>query len=337
MTILVAGGAGYIGSHTVVQLLEAGHEVLVLDNLCNSKAQVIERIAKIAGKAPIFIEGDIRDRNLLKQLFIKYDIETVIHFAGMKAVGESVKKPLIYYDNNVIGSIILFQEMAAANIRSIIFSSSATVYGDPQFLPITENHPLSVTNPYGQNKLIIENILRDIYLADPTWKVVLLRYFNPVGAHISGLIGEDPADIPNNLMPFVAQVAIGKRKQLQIFGNDYPTPDGTGVRDYIHVEDLAAGHLAALNYQKSHGGILAINLGTGKGTSVMEMISAFHKASNQPINFEVVPRRAGDIASCYADASLAKTVLGWQAVHGIDRMCVDAWRWQSQNPDGFGS
>jgi UDP-glucose 4-epimerase len=242
----------------------------------------------------------------------------------------------MYYENNVSGSIVLFEEMAVANVKSIVFSSSATVYGDPQFLPITEDHPLSVTNPYGQNKLMIENILRDIHVADSAWNRVLLRYFNPVGAHISGTIGEDPSGIPNNLMPFVAQVAVGKRKQLQIFGNDYPTPDGTGVRVYIHVEDLASGHLAALNYLKSHKGILTVNLGTGKGTSVMEMIAAFYQASSRPIPYEVVTRRTGDIASCYADPSLAKNVLGWQSVHSIDRMCEDAWRWQSQNPNGFG-
>ena len=335
MTILVTGGTGYIGSHTVVQLLNAGHKVLVLDNLCNSKAQVIDRITRIAGKSPQFIEGDVRDRALLKKLFAEQTIETVIHFAGLKAVGESVQKPLMYYENNVSGSIVLFEEMVAANVKSIVFSSSATVYGDPQFLPITEDHPLSATNPYGQNKLMIENILRDVYVADPHWKIVLLRYFNPVGAHIAGTIGEDPADIPNNLMPFVAQVAVGKRKQLHIFGNDYSTPDGTGVRDYIHVEDLASGHLAALNYLRQHAGVLTVNLGTGKGTSVLEMIAAFNKASNQPIPYEVVARRSGDIASCYADPSLAKKILGWQAEHGIDRMCVDAWRWQSQNPNGF--
>lgn len=335
MTILVTGGTGYIGSHTVVQLLQAGHEVLILDNLSNSKAQVIDRIAKIASKTPQFILGDIRDRPLLKKVFSEHDISTVIHFAGLKAVGESVQKPLMYYDNNVSGSIVLFEEMAAANVKEIVFSSSATVYGDPQFLPITEEHPLSVTNPYGQNKWMIENILRDIYVADPSWKIALLRYFNPVGAHISGTIGEDPADIPNNLMPFVAQVAVGKRKLLQVFGNDYSTLDGTGVRDYIHVEDLAAGHLAALQYLKKHQGVLTVNLGTGTGTSVMEMIEAFKKASGKKIAYEVVARRSGDIASCYADPAKAKAVLGWQARHGIDRMCEDAWRWQSQNPNGF--
>jgi UDP-glucose 4-epimerase len=335
MTILVTGGAGYIGSHTVAQLLQAGHEVLILDNLSNSKAQVIDRIAKIASKAPQFIQGDIRDRSLLKKLFSEHTISTVIHFAGLKAVGESVQKPLMYYDNNVSGSIVLFEEMAAANVKEIVFSSSATVYGDPQFLPITEDHPLSVTNPYGQNKWMIENILRDIYVADSSWKIALLRYFNPVGAHISGTIGEDPADIPNNLMPFVAQVAVGKRTLLQIFGNDYATPDGTGVRDYIHVEDLASGHLAALDYLKKNSGVLTVNLGTGTGTSVMEMIEAFKKASGKTIAYEVVARRSGDIASCYADPAKAKAVLGWQARHGIDRMCEDAWRWQSQNPNGF--
>jgi UDP-glucose 4-epimerase len=335
MTILVTGGTGYIGSHTVAQLLQAGHEVLILDNLSNSKAQVIDRIAKIASKAPQFIQGDIRDRLLLKKLFSEHTISTVIHFAGLKAVGESVQKPLMYYDNNVSGSIVLFEEMAAANVKEIVFSSSATVYGDPQFLPITEDHPLSVTNPYGQNKWMIENILRDIYVADSSWKITLLRYFNPVGAHISGTIGEDPADIPNNLMPFVAQVAVGKRAKLSVFGNDYSTPDGTGVRDYIHVEDLAAGHLAALQYLKKHQGVLTVNLGTGTGTSVIEMIEAFKKASGKTIAYEVVARRPGDIASCYADPTKAKAVLGWQARYGIDRMCEDAWRWQSQNPNGF--
>ncbi|QWD37669.1 UDP-glucose 4-epimerase GalE [Polynucleobacter paneuropaeus] len=335
MTILVTGGTGYIGSHTVVQLLAAGHDVLILDNLCNSKLKVVDRIAKIAGKTPGFIEGDIRDRALLKSLFAEHAIETVIHFAGLKAVGESVQKPLMYYDNNVSGSIVLFEEMAAASVKEIVFSSSATVYGDPQFLPITEDHPLSVTNPYGQNKWMIENILRDIYVADPSWKIALLRYFNPVGAHISGTIGEDPADIPNNLMPFVAQVAVGKRKLLQVFGNDYDTVDGTGVRDFIHVEDLASGHLAALDYLQKNSGVLTVNLGTGTGTSVIEMIEAFKKASGKTIAYEVVARRSGDIASCYADPTKAKAVLGWQARYGIDRMCEDAWRWQSQNPNGF--
>ncbi|MBT8550369.1 UDP-glucose 4-epimerase GalE [Polynucleobacter paneuropaeus] len=335
MTILVTGGTGYIGSHTVVQLLAAGHDVLILDNFCNSKSKVVDRIAKIAGKTPGFIEGDIRDRALLKSLFAEHAIETVIHFAGLKAVGESVQKPLMYYDNNVSGSIVLFEEMAAASVKEIVFSSSATVYGDPQFLPITEDHPLSVTNPYGQNKWMIENILRDIYVADPSWKIALLRYFNPVGAHISGTIGEDPADIPNNLMPFVAQVAVGKRKLLQVFGNDYDTVDGTGVRDFIHVEDLASGHLAALDYLQKNSGVLTVNLGTGTGTSVIEMIEAFKKASGKTIAYEVVARRSGDIASCYADPTKAKAVLGWQARYGIDRMCEDAWRWQSQNPNGF--
>jgi len=335
MTILVTGGTGYIGSHTVAQLLQAGHEVLVLDNLCNSKAKVIDRITQITGKSPGFIEGDVRDRPLLKKLFSEHDISTVIHFAGLKAVGESVQKPLMYYDNNVSGSIVLFEEMAAANVKEIVFSSSATVYGDPQFLPITEDHPLSVTNPYGQNKWMIENILRDIYVADSSWKIVLLRYFNPVGAHISGTIGEDPADIPNNLMPFVAQVAIGKRKLLQIFGNDYATPDGTGVRDYIHVEDLASGHLAALNYLQKNSGVLTVNLGTGAGTSVLELIQAFEKASGKKLPYEIVARRPGDLPEYYADAVYSKQILGWQAQYNVDRMCEDTWRWQSQNPNGF--
>ena len=335
MTILVTGGTGYIGSHTVAQLLQAGHEVLVLDNLCNSKAKVIDRITQITGKSPGFIEGDVRDRPLLKKLFSEHDISTVIHFAGLKAVGESVQKPLMYYDNNVSGSIVLFEEMAAANVKEIVFSSSATVYGDPQFLPITEDHPLSVTNPYGQNKWMIENILRDIYVADSSWKIVLLRYFNPVGAHISGTIGEDPADIPNNLMPFVAQVAIGKRKLLQIFGNDYATPDGTGVRDYIHVEDLASGHLAALNYLQKNSGVLTVNLGTGAGTSVLELIQAFEKASGKKLPYEIVARRPGDLPEYYADAVYSKQILGWQAQYNLDRMCEDTWRWQSQNPNGF--
>ncbi len=335
MTILVTGGTGYIGSHTVVQLLEAGHQVLVLDNLSNSKAPVMNRIQEITGRSAAFIQGDIRDRAVLRKIFADHAIESVIHFAGLKAVGESVLKPLMYYDNNVSGSIILFEEMVAANIKSLVFSSSATVYGDPQFLPITEDHPLGPTNPYGQNKWMIENILRDLAVSDPTWRIALLRYFNPVGAHISGLIGENPAGIPNNLMPFVAQVAVGKRPKISIFGNDYATKDGTGVRDYIHVEDLAAGHLAALKYLRQNQGVLTVNLGTGTGTSVMEMIHAFQTASGKSIDYVISGRRPGDIAACYADASLAKRVFGWSAQFGIDRMCEDAWRWQSQNPEGF--
>jgi len=336
MTILVTGGTGYIGSHTVVQLLEAGHEVLVLDNLCNSKAQVIDRITKIAGKAPGFIEGDVRDSALLKQLFAKHAIETVIHFAGLKSVAECGQKPLLYYDNNVSGSIVLFEEMKNAGVKSIVFSSSATVYGEPAFLPYTEAHPLKPINVYGHSKLMVEQVLQDLALSDPAWRVALLRYFNPVGAHHSGLIGEDPAGIPNNLMPFVAQVAVGKRAQLSVFGNDYDTKDGTGVRDYIHVDDLASGHLAALEYLQKNAGVLTVNLGTGQGTSVFELIHAFEKACKQKIPYEVVARRAGDLPEYYADAVYSKTVLGWQAQYGIDRMCEDTWRWQNQNPNGFG-
>ena len=335
MTILVTGGTGYIGSHTVVQLLEAGHHVVVLDNLCNSKAQVIERIAQIAGNTPQFVEGDIRNRKLLKQLFSDHAIETVIHFAGLKAVGESVQKPLMYYENNVSGSIVLLEEMAAAHVKSIVFSSSATVYGEPQFLPYTESHPLKPINVYGHSKLMVEQVLQDLALSDPAWRVALLRYFNPVGAHHSGLIGEDPAGIPNNLMPFVAQVAVGKRAQLSVYGNDYDTKDGTGVRDYIHVDDLASGHLAALEYLKKNAGVLTVNLGTGQGTSVFELIHAFEKAANRKIPYELVARREGDLSEYYADAKYSKMVLGWQAQFDLDRMCVDTWRWQSQNPNGF--
>lgn len=335
MTILVTGGTGYIGSHTVVQLLEAGHHVLVLDNLCNSKAQVIDRISQITGNTPQFIEGDVRNRKLLKQLFADHAIETVIHFAGLKAVGESVQKPLMYCENNVSGSVVLLEEMAAAQVKSIVFSSSATVYGEPQFLPYTESHPLKPINVYGHSKLMVEQVLQDLALSDPAWRVALLRYFNPVGAHHSGLIGEDPAGIPNNLMPFVAQVAVGKRAQLSVYGNDYDTKDGTGVRDYIHVDDLASGHLAALEYLKKNAGVLKVNLGTGQGTSVFELIHAFEKAANRKIPYEVVARREGDLSEYYADAKYSKMVLGWQAQYDIDRMCVDTWRWQSQNPNGF--
>jgi len=334
-TMLVTGGAGYIGSHTVVQLLNAGHQVVVLDNLCNSKRQVMERISKITDKMPHFIEGDVRDRKLLKKLFSDHQINTVIHFAGLKSVAECGQKPLLYYDNNVGGSLALVEEMKLANVKSIVFSSSATVYGEPEFLPYTESHPLKPFNVYGQSKLMVEQILRDLALSDSAWRVALLRYFNPVGAHHSGLIGEDPAGIPNNLMPFVAQVAVGKRAKLSVYGNDYQTKDGTGVRDYIHVDDLASGHLAALNYLDSHTGVLTVNLGTGNGTSVLELIEAFEKASKKKLPFEIVPRRSGDLPEYYADAAYSKAILGWQAQHDIDRMCEDAWRWQSQNPNGF--
>ncbi len=328
-TILVTGGTGYIGSHTAVQLINAGYKVVILDNLCNSKRDVINRLETITGVRPEFVVGDIRDRQLLRSVFNNHSISAVIHFAGLKAVGESVAMPLAYYDNNVSGSIVLFEEMARAGVKTLVFSSSATVYGDPASVPITEDFPLGATNPYGQSKLMVEHILRDLHQSDPSWKIALLRYFNPVGAHESGLIGEDPSGIPNNLMPFIAQVAVGKRATLQVFGNDYPTPDGTGVRDYIHVDDLAQGHLAAINALDQNPRLITVNLGTGQGYSVLDMIQAFEKASGKTIAYDIVARRPGDIAACYADPTRAKTLLGWQAQHGIDRMCADAWRWQS--------
>ena len=335
MTILVTGGAGYIGSHTVVQLLDNGYEVLILDNLCNSKVKVIERIAKITGKKPGFIEGDVRDANLLQKIFAEHLIESVIHFAGLKSVAEGGAKPLWYYDNNVAGSVTLFEQMAKANVYSLVFSSSATVYGEPVFLPYTEAHPLSPMNVYGHTKLMVEQVLRDLSQSNSAWRIALLRYFNPVGAHRSGMIGEDPSGIPNNLMPFVAQVAVGKRAKLSIFGDDYETVDGTGVRDYIHVDDLASGHLAALSYLKDHANILTVNLGTGTGTSVFELLKAFERASGKTVAYEVVPRRLGDLPEYFAQADYAQEVLGWKAQHNIDRMCEDTWRWQSQNPNGF--
>ncbi len=332
-TILVTGGTGYIGSHTVVQLIEAGYSVVILDNLCNSKREVLNRIEGITSKRPKFFLGDVRDRQILRIIFAENTIHAVIHFAGLKAVGESVAMPLAYYENNVSGSVVLFEEMAKASIKTLVFSSSATVYGDlaSSFAntPITEDFPLGATNPYGQSKLMVEHILRDLHQSDPSWKIALLRYFNPVGAHESGLIGEDPSGIPNNLMPFIAQVAVGKREKLAVFGNDYPTPDGTGVRDYIHVDDLAQGHLAAINAFNQNLGLITVNLGTGQGYSVLQMIQAFEKASGKTIAYDIVARRPGDIAACYADPTRAKTLLGWQAKYGIDRMCADAWRWQS--------
>jgi len=335
MTILVTGGAGYIGSHTVVQLLESGQDVVVLDNLCNSKKTVIDQIEKITGKRPHFEVGDVRDRDLLQEIFKNYSISAVIHFAGLKSVAECSVKPLLYYDNNVGGSIVLAQEMARANIHTLVFSSSATVYGEPVFLPYTEAHPLKPINVYGHSKLMVEQILQDLASSNPAWRIALLRYFNPVGAHASGHIGEDPSGIPNNLMPFLAQVAVGKREYLSIFGDDYETVDGTGVRDYIHVDDLASGHLAALNYLDRHTGVVTVNLGTGKGTSVLELVSAFERASGKAIARQIVGRRPGDLPEYYAQADYAKRVLGWQAKHDVDRMCTDSWRWQSQNPNGF--
>lgn len=332
--ILVTGGAGYIGSHTVVELLAVGKDVLILDNLANSSRKVLERIAAISGRAPLFCEGDIRDADLLRGLFAGRRIEAVIHFAGLKAVGESVEKPLSYYDNNVTGTLELLRAMGEAGVRRLVFSSSATVYGDPQSVPIREDFPLRATNPYGRSKLMVEEILRDLQHAEADWQIAILRYFNPVGAHESGLIGENPNGIPNNLMPFVAQVAAGKRPQLAVFGNDYPTPDGTGVRDYIHVADLAQGHLAALDALARSGRSLTVNLGTGQGYSVLDMVRAFEAASGRPVPYRIVARRPGDIATCYADPAQAEQLLGWKARRGIAEMCADGWRWQSMNPDG---
>ncbi len=333
--ILLTGGAGYIGSHTAVEALRAGHDVVVLDNLSNSSVHSLERVSQIAGRPLAFVQGDIRDRAALRQLFASHAIDAVVHFAGLKAVGESVEKPLLYYDNNIVGSIVLFEEMAAAGVRSVVFSSSATVYGDPVRVPITEDFPLSATNPYGRSKLFIEEMLRDIARSDGAWNIALLRYFNPVGAHESGLIGEDPHGIPNNLMPYVAQVAVGRRPHLNVFGGDYPTPDGTGVRDYIHVVDLARGHLAALDKLRQPGGVQTWNLGTGRGVSVLEMVQAFEAASGMKVPYRIVARRAGDVAQCWADPSRAAQELGWRAEYDLSRMCADVWRWQQGNPQGY--
>ena len=335
MKVLLTGGAGYIGSHTAVECLAAGHEVVVFDNLSNSSPKSLQRVEQIAGKPVAFVEGDIRDRTALRSLFDDHHIDAVVHFAGLKAVGESVEKPLLYYDNNISGSVVLFDEMAAAGVKSVVFSSSATVYGDPETVPITEAFPLSVTNPYGRSKLFIEEMLRDVARADPAWNIALLRYFNPVGAHESGLIGEDPRGVPNNLMPYVAQVAVGRRPHLNVFGGNYPTPDGTGVRDYIHVVDLARGHVAALNKLPQLGGVRTWNLGTGHGVSVLDMVRAFEAASGRPVPYEIVARRAGDVAQCWADTERAARELGWRAEYDLSRMCADAWRWQQRNPQGY--
>jgi UDP-glucose 4-epimerase len=335
MKVLVTGGAGYIGSHTVVLLIEAGHEVLVFDNFSNASIESIRRVEKIVNQKIEVIEGDIRQRDDLKKVFENHQIDAVIHFAGLKAVGESVALPLKYYDNNVHGSVVLCEVMAEYGCKSIIFSSSATVYGDPHTTPITEDFPLSATNPYGRSKLMIEEILRDLYVSDNAWKIVLLRYFNPVGAHLSGTIGEDPNGIPNNLMPFIAQTAVGKRESLSVFGDNYETKDGTGVRDYIHVVDLADGHLKALERLKNFTEVMSINLGTGNGYSVLEMVNAFEKASGKKVPYQITARRAGDIASCFADPTYAKEVLDWEATRGVAEMCEDTWRWQSQNPSGY--
>jgi UDP-glucose 4-epimerase len=334
-TILVTGASGYIGSHTCVELLRAGYKVLALDNLGNSSRKSIERVERIAGQALPFHEADIRDRHRLDAILKEHKVDGAIHFAGLKAVGESVQEPLRYFENNVAGSVTLLQALADANVKRIVFSSSATVYGDPERVPISESARLCVTNPYGRSKLMVEEIIRDLVHSDPQWRAGLLRYFNPVGAHPSGLIGEDPRGIPNNLMPYVAQVAIGRRERLAIYGNDYPTPDGTGVRDYIHVVDLARGHVAALSRLFSCTGLFTVNLGTGRGYSVLEAVRAFEKASGRKIPFDIVARRPGDIAICFASPDAARELLGWHAEKNLAEMCADHWRWQAQNPDGF--
>jgi UDP-glucose 4-epimerase len=329
MKILVTGGMGYIGSHTVVELLKAGHDVVVVDNLSNAQAAVQGRIEKIADKKIEFVQADIRDRAALERVFGAHQIGAVVHFAGLKAVGESVAQPLRYYDNNVSGSVALFETMARFGVKTLVFSSSATVYGDPASVPILEDFPLSATNPYGRSKLMIEDILRDLFKAEPDWRIALLRYFNPVGAHESGLIGEEPNGIPNNLVPYIAQVANGQRAQLSVFGGDYPTPDGTGMRDYIHVVDLAIGHVKTLDKLATGPGVLTYNLGTGHGNTVLEMVRAFEQASGRPIPYQIVARRPGDIAKCYADPTRAREELGWTAERGIAQMCADSWRYQT--------
>ena len=334
-SILVTGGAGYIGSHTCVELLGAGMDVTVFDNFCNSSPEALRRVERIAGRPLTLVRGDIRDRAALSAALRASGAQAVIHFAGLKAVGESVAKPVEYYDNNVVGTLRLIESMRECDIRTLVFSSSATVYGDPQRLPLTEDHPLSATNPYGRSKLMIEDILRDLHRSDATWRLGLLRYFNPAGAHESGLIGEDPMGIPNNLMPFVAQVAAGRREFLSVWGDDYPTVDGTGVRDYIHVVDLARGHVKALERLCANDGCFTVNLGTGTGYSVLGMVRAFEKASGRPIPYRVAARRPGDIAACFADPTLAHEILGWRAERGLEAMCADGWRWQSGNPQGF--
>lgn len=333
--VLLTGGAGYIGSHTYFALIDAGFQPVIIDNLSNSKISVLDRLEKISGVKPLFIKADVRDAQGLEQIFSQYAFKAVIHFAGLKAVGESVEVPLRYYDNNVTGTLVLLEVMNKYQVKQLVFSSSATVYGEPETVPIKEDFPLSATNPYGRSKLIVEDILRDVYRADPTWDIALLRYFNPVGAHKSGLIGEDPRDVPNNLMPYIAQVAVGNRQRLAVFGGDYPTHDGTGVRDYIHVLDLAEGHVKALQKLTQSPGILTVNLGTGQGYSVLEVVKAFSQASGKTIPYEIVARRPGDVASCYADPSLAESKLGWKAQYDLQAMCEDTWRWQNQHPNGL--
>ena len=336
MKILVTGGAGYIGSHTCVELLNSGYEVVILDNLCNSSETAVERIEQITGKTLKFYRGDLLDKPFVERVFEQETIDAVIHFAGLKAVGESVAKPLEYYHNNITGTLILCDVMRQHDCKTIVFSSSATVYGDPAFVPITEECPKGqITNPYGQTKSMLEQVLTDLHIGDTRWNVMLLRYFNPIGAHASGLIGEDPKGIPNNLVPYIAQVAVGKLAKLGVFGNDYDTPDGTGVRDYIHVVDLAVGHVKALEKLQKSSGVFIYNLGTGNGYSVLEVVKAFEKACGKEIPYEIKPRRPGDIAACYADPSKAERELGWKARYGIEEMCADSWRWQSKNPDGY--
>ncbi len=335
MRILVTGGAGYIGSHTCLELLNEGHEVVVVDNLVNSKSESLKRVQELTGRSLDFHEVDLMDETALNGVFETYNFDAVIHFAGLKAVGESVELPLRYYRNNLSGTLTLCEVMARHKMKNIVFSSSATVYGDPHTVPIKEDFPLSVTNPYGRTKLMTEEILKDLHTADSSWNVCLLRYFNPVGAHASGRMGEDPNGIPNNLLPYISQVAVGKLETLSVFGNDYPTPDGTGVRDYIHVVDLAKGHVKALGRFADNPGVITYNLGTGRGYSVLEMVKAFEKASGRSVPYKIVGRRDGDIPTCYADPSKSETELGWKAQKGIDEMCTDSWRWQSSNRNGY--
>lgn len=335
MSILVTGGAGFIGSHTVVELLKNDQEVIVVDNLSNSKKEALNRVEEITGKSLIFYKTDLLDKDGVDKIFSKHNIDSVIHFAGYKAVGESVEKPLMYYHNNITGTIYLCEVMRKHGVKNIVFSSSSTVYGDPEEVPVKEHFPVSATNPYGRTKLFIEEILRDLNTANNTWNIGLLRYFNPVGAHPSGKIGEDPNDIPNNLMPYITQVAVGKLEKLSVFGDDYPTPDGTGVRDYIHVVDLAKGHLSALKKLEEDPGVVTYNLGTGTGYSVLDVVSAFEKASGRDIPYEITDRRAGDIAINFADPSKAEKELGWKAEFDLEDMCRDSWNWQSKNPEGY--
>lgn len=335
MTILVLGGAGYIGSHTCVQLLQAGYDIVVADNLSNSSPESLNRIKTITGKSFAFVKMDICDELAIKQLFEDYTIDAVIHFAGLKAVGESTEQPLRYFKNNVNGSLVVLDAMSKANVKTIVFSSSATVYGDAEQMPVKEDSPLFVTNPYGRTKLMIEDILRDLKQSDDEWRIGILRYFNPIGAHESGLIGEDPNGVPNNLLPFVAQVAVGRLEKLNVFGNDYPTHDGTGIRDYIHVTDLADGHLAALKYLFEHQALITVNLGTGIGYSVLDVVIAFGEVVGRDIPYKILPRRAGDVAVTYADTQYAKQLIGWEAKRDLKCMCEDVWRWQSNNPNGF--